>query len=114
MTAAHRPSPGGHWPHRGSPFRPRKVTGRVLPQARQRWRRGPQTPQYQRGTRLLTRGVEPLLDPGQAVGEARAVALLGADTAQREGFTPEQPRTMLTTTPGSLADWAITHLRPAL
>jgi REP element-mobilizing transposase RayT len=24
------------------------------------------------------------------------------------------PRTMLTTTPGSLAGWAITHLRPAL
>ena len=36
----------------------------------------------QRGTGLLTRGVEPLLDPGQAVDEARAVALLGADTAQ--------------------------------
>ena len=32
---------------------------------------------------------------------------------KRGGFTPEQPRTMLTTTPGSLAGWAITHLRPA-
>jgi len=36
----------------------------------------------QRGTGLLTGGVERLLDPGQAVDEARAVALLGADTAQ--------------------------------
>ena len=29
-------------------------------------------------------------------------------------FTPEQPRSLLTTTPGTLAGWAITHLRPAL
>jgi len=35
----------------------------------------------QRGTGLLARGVEPLLDPGQAVDETRAAALLGADTA---------------------------------
>jgi hypothetical protein len=32
----------------------------------------------------------------------------------RDGFTPEQPRSALTTTPSSLAGWAITHLRPAL
>jgi uncharacterized protein YbjT (DUF2867 family) len=30
------------------------------------------------------------------------------------GFTPEQPRSVLSTTPTSLAAWAITHLRPAL
>ncbi len=35
----------------------------------------------QRGTGLVTRGVETLLDPGQAVDEARAAALLRADTA---------------------------------
>lgn len=29
-------------------------------------------------------------------------------------FTPEQPRSLVTTTPTSLAAWAITHLRPAL
>jgi uncharacterized protein YbjT (DUF2867 family) len=29
-------------------------------------------------------------------------------------FTPEQPRSLLTTTPSSLAGWAITHLRDAL
>ena len=47
----------------------------------------------------------------------RAVAvegIVGMGIGKREGFTPEQPRTMLTTTPGSLAGWAITHLRPAL
>ena len=30
------------------------------------------------------------------------------------GFTPEQPRSALTTTPSSLVGWAATHLRPAL
>ena len=30
------------------------------------------------------------------------------------GFTPEQPRSVLTTTPGTLVGWAITHLRPVL
>ena len=39
--------------------------------------------------------------------------LVGMSIGKRGGFTPEQPRTMLTTTPGSLAGWAITHLRPA-
>jgi len=34
VAAGSRPSPGGHWPHRGWPSRSRKVTGRVLPQAR--------------------------------------------------------------------------------
>ena len=33
---------------------------------------------------------------------------------KREGFTPEQPRSVLTTTPGSLVGWGITHMRPAL
>jgi hypothetical protein len=30
------------------------------------------------------------------------------------GFTPEQPRSALTTTPSSLVGWAATHLRPVL
>jgi hypothetical protein len=33
---------------------------------------------------------------------------------EREGFTPEQPRSMRTTTPSTLAGWAVTHLRPLL
>jgi uncharacterized protein YbjT (DUF2867 family) len=40
--------------------------------------------------------------------------ILGMAVGRAEGFVPEQPRTALTTTPSSLAGWAITHLRPAL
>jgi uncharacterized protein YbjT (DUF2867 family) len=40
--------------------------------------------------------------------------IVGMSVGKREGFTPEQPRTALTTTPGTLAGWAVAHLRPAL
>ncbi len=40
--------------------------------------------------------------------------IIGMAAGEREGFVPEQPRSVLTTTPSSLAGWAITHLRPAL
>jgi hypothetical protein len=40
--------------------------------------------------------------------------ILGMAAGKREGFTPEQPRSILTTTPGSLVGWAAAHLRPAL
>jgi uncharacterized protein YbjT (DUF2867 family) len=40
--------------------------------------------------------------------------ILGMATGERDGFIPEQPRSVLTTTPASLAGWAITHLRPVL
>ncbi|MFT2815904.1 NAD(P)H-binding protein [Leifsonia sp. A12D58] len=40
--------------------------------------------------------------------------ILGMSVTQNDGFIPEQPRSQLTTTPSSLASWAITHLRPAL
>jgi uncharacterized protein YbjT (DUF2867 family) len=48
------------------------------------------------------------------MGEVAVEGIVGMSIGKREGFTPEQPRTMLTTTPGSRARWAITHLRPAL
>jgi uncharacterized protein YbjT (DUF2867 family) len=48
------------------------------------------------------------------LGEVAVEGIVGMSTGKREGFTPEQPRSVLTTTPGSLAGWAITHLRPAL
>ncbi len=48
------------------------------------------------------------------MGEVAVEGIVGMSIGKREGFTPEQPRTMLTTTPGSLAGWAITHPRPAL
>lgn len=34
-------------------------------------------------------------------------------TGLRENFTPENPRTIITTTPTMLAVWAHEHLRPA-
>ena len=48
------------------------------------------------------------------MGEVAVEGIVGMSIGKREGFTPEQPRSVLTTTPGSLAGWAITHLRPAL
>ncbi len=53
-----------------------------------------------------------LRDAGMS--EVAVEGIIGMSIGKREGFNPEQPRTVLTTTPGSLAGWAITHLRPAL
>jgi uncharacterized protein YbjT (DUF2867 family) len=48
------------------------------------------------------------------MSEAAVEGILGMSIGRRHGFVPEQPRSLLTTTPGSLAGWAITHLRPLL
>jgi uncharacterized protein YbjT (DUF2867 family) len=48
------------------------------------------------------------------LGEVAVEGIMGMGVGTREGFTPEQPRSMLTTTPSTLAGWAITHLRPVL
>jgi hypothetical protein len=40
--------------------------------------------------------------------------IIGMAVGKREGFIPEQPRSLLTTTPSSVAGWAMTYLRPAL
>ena len=48
------------------------------------------------------------------MGEVAVEGIVGMSVGKREGFTPEQPRSMLTTTPGTLAGWATTHLREAL
>lgn len=53
-----------------------------------------------------------LRDAGMS--EVAVEGIVGMSIGKREGFIPEQPRSVLTTTPGSLAGWAITHLRPAL
>ena len=50
---------------------------------------------------------------GAGMGEVAVEGILGMSVGKREGFVPEQPRSPLTTTPGTLAGWAITHLRPA-
>ena len=48
------------------------------------------------------------------MSEVAVEGILGMSIGQRHGFVPEQPRSLLTTTPGSLAGWAITHLHPLL
>ncbi|MEV0643642.1 NAD(P)H-binding protein [Phytomonospora sp. NPDC050363] len=48
------------------------------------------------------------LPPGQVDG------IMGMSTGLREGFTPEQERTALTTTPTTLAAWCREELLPAL
>jgi uncharacterized protein YbjT (DUF2867 family) len=48
------------------------------------------------------------------MGEVAVEGIMGMGVGTRDGFTPEQPRSPLTTTPSSLAGWAITHLRPLL
>ena len=47
-------------------------------------------------------------------GQRAALREAGLSEVVREGFTPEQPRSALTTTPRSLVGWAATHLRPVL
>jgi uncharacterized protein YbjT (DUF2867 family) len=49
-----------------------------------------------------------------SMSDVAVEGIVGMGVGKREGFTPEQPRSVLTTTPSSLAGWAITHLRPAL
>ncbi|MFG3281348.1 NAD(P)H-binding protein [Streptomyces sp. NPDC048111] len=53
-----------------------------------------------------------LRDAGMPDGMADAV--LGMSTGLREDFVPEQPRTVRTTTPTTLAAWAYDHLRPLI
>jgi uncharacterized protein YbjT (DUF2867 family) len=53
-----------------------------------------------------------LRDAGMS--EVAVEGIVGMSVGRRERFIPEQPRSVLTTTPSSLAGWAISHLRPAL
>ncbi|MFE9407936.1 NAD(P)H-binding protein [Streptomyces sp. NPDC006704] len=46
--------------------------------------------------------------------EGLVEAVIGMSTGLREDFVPEQPRTVGTTTPTTLAAWAHDHLRPLL
>jgi hypothetical protein len=41
-------------------------------------------------------------------------AVIGMSTGLRDDFVPEQPRTVRTTTPTTLAAWAYDVLRPQL
>jgi uncharacterized protein YbjT (DUF2867 family) len=46
------------------------------------------------------------------LGEAQVEAVVGMSTGLREGFVPEQPRDAVSTTETTLAQWALTALRP--
>ena len=48
------------------------------------------------------------------MSEVAVEGIIGMSVGERDGFIPEQRRSVLTTTSSSLAGWAITHLRPAL
>ncbi|WP_438289784.1 NmrA family NAD(P)-binding protein [Streptomyces sp. HUAS TT7] len=66
-------------------------------------------------------GVEQITDDAMrtrlhraGMSDATVEAMLGMSTGLRENFTPEQSRTIRTTTPTTLAAWAYDHLRPQL
>ncbi len=48
------------------------------------------------------------------MSDALVEAVLGMSTGLREDFVPEQPRTVRTTTPTTLAAWAHDRLRPLI
>lgn len=51
---------------------------------------------------------------GAGMGEDLVEAVMGMSTGLRDGFVPEQPRTVQSTTPTTLAAWAYDELRPLL
>lgn len=51
---------------------------------------------------------------GAGLPEAMAEAILGMSTGMRDGFVPELPRDVTSTTPSTLGAWAYDVLRPAL
>ncbi|MFC5139616.1 NmrA family NAD(P)-binding protein [Actinomycetospora rhizophila] len=48
------------------------------------------------------------------LGGAQVEAIVGMAAGLRDGFVPAQPRSVLTTTPSTLAGWVDAHLRPLL
>ena len=51
---------------------------------------------------------------GAGLGPQQVESILGMSTGIRDGFVPEQPRTVATTTPTTLRAWAYEVLRPLL
>jgi uncharacterized protein YbjT (DUF2867 family) len=50
----------------------------------------------------------------QGLGEMQVEGIAGMSAVTCDDFTPEDPRSIVTTTPTTLAAWAHAHLRPAL
>ena len=51
---------------------------------------------------------------GAGMNDAQVEAVVGMSTGLRDGYVPEQPRDVTTTTPTTLAAWSYEVLRPAL
>lgn len=51
---------------------------------------------------------------GSGMGDGLVEAVMGMSTGLRDGFIPEQPRDVTTTTPTTLASWSYDVLRPLL
>ncbi len=51
---------------------------------------------------------------GAGLGPRQVESIVGMSTGTRDGFVPEQPRTVATTTPTTLRAWAYDVLRPIL
>jgi hypothetical protein len=51
---------------------------------------------------------------GAGMGPGLVEAVIGMSAGMRENFTPEQPRTLQSTTPTGLAGWVADTLRPQL
>lgn len=43
------------------------------------------------------------------MGQMAVEGIVGMRVGKREGFTPEEPRSLQTTAPSSLGAWALTH-----
>ncbi len=52
--------------------------------------------------------------PFPGMGEVAVEGIIGISVGERDGFIPEQKRSMVTTTSSSLAGWAVAYLRPVL
>jgi uncharacterized protein YbjT (DUF2867 family) len=64
--------------------------------------------------RRLTEEEQRELMRGAGMPDTTIDGIIGMSVGEEDGFTPEQPRSALTTTPGTLVGWAATNLRPAL
>ena len=51
---------------------------------------------------------------GVGLGPDQVESILGMSTGLRDDFVPEQPRTVVSTTPTTLRAWAFDVLRPLL
>jgi uncharacterized protein YbjT (DUF2867 family) len=64
--------------------------------------------------RELTDDEQRELMRGAGMTDTMIDGIIGMSVGKGDGFTPEQPRSALTTTPGTLVGWAVANLLPVL